>query len=337
MGFLKKLFLFLFIFVVIPLIGSVALLKYTATPIFNWILSQKINAPAYIEKVDVNWLLTEIVLKDLRIENPKGFPKGDMLKLREAVLNIEPQTYLIFKPYAKLIWKKLYFHFIRNSNNSTNIATALGLPQEKAKVSPLEFEIKDTNGVIELKTLKDIEYLANGRFVGFGNNAVFEVKGKADLSTKENPKTIADFTIYNWKLENNRYLNLLAGILANPELRSVTLTKIEGRIEIDEPWLIFKDRNTKAYILNDKLFAEIYEGSKYNRLTKDLDIKLALYLPNKVEFEIYGNAERPKVKLLNPSQLQNVINNNRSVKKFIEEPTKEIKEKLEETLKGLFH
>ena len=336
MGFLKKLFLVLLILVVIPLIGSVALLKYTATPVFNWILSQRVKAPAYIEKVDVNWLLTEIVLKGLKIENPKGFPKGDMLKLQEAVLNVEPQTYMVFKPYAKLTWRNFYFHFVRKSDNSTNIATALGLPQKKAKVSPLEFEIKDTNGVVEVKTLKDIDYSAKGRFVGFGNNALFEVEGKADLSEKENPKTIADFAVYNWKLENNRYLNLLAGILANPELRSVTLTKIEGRIAIEGPWLIFKDRNTEAYILNNKLFAEIYKGSKYNRLTKDLDIKLALYLPNKVEFEIYGNAERPKIKLLNPSQVQNLVNNP-SVKRLIEKPVRELKEKLEKTLKGLFH
>ena len=337
MGFLKKLILFVLLFVVLPSIASVALLKYTATPLVNGILAQRVKAPSYVEKVELNWSLTCLLLKKLKIENPKGFPKGDMLKLQKAKLDIEPQTYLVLKPYLRLTFGGFYLHFIRKSDNSTNWGVALGLPYEKGEVLPLEFKLKQTTGVIKVRTLKDIDYSLKGRFEGLGNNALFEIVGKADLSERNNPKAVADFVVNNWKLENNSYLNMIANLLANPQLRSVTLTKVEGRVAVDGPWVIFKDRNTKAYVINNRLFAEIYRGSKYNRLTKELDVKLALYIPNKVELEIYGNAEKPKVKFLNPAQLQKVMENNKGIKKLLEKPVKEIKKKLEETLKGLFH
>ena len=145
-------------------------------------------------------------------------------------------------------------------------------------------------------------------------------------------------------------------------MKIVNLAKIEGRVATEGPWVIFKDRNTKAYLLNDKLFAEILKGSKYNRETKELDIKLALYLPARIDLEIYGTTESPKVKLLNPMQVQNLIktfvgqsqqNQNETeekttpqeeaptkvlnqVKEQIQKPLEEMKEKLQE-LENLFH
>ena len=360
MGILKKLFLFLVIFVILPTIASVVLLKFTATPLVNWILSQRVNAPAKVQKVDFNWTLTQLVMEKLLIENPQGFPKGPMLSLKRAKVDISPETYLTFKPYLKAEVQNFYFHFIRNSDNSTNLAVAFGLPYKKGEVAPLEFKLKEVNAKVSVNTLKEVKYEATGKFVGFANNAPFEVKGEGDLSNSTYPKTITDFVVYNWRIENNPILNNLAQILNRPDLKNLNLAKIEGRVATEGPWVIFKDRNTKAYLLNDKLFAEVLKGSKYNRETKALDIKLTLYLPARVDLEIYGTTENPRIKLLNPMQVQNLIKTfigqpqNRAneekatpqeeapakvlnkVKEQIQKPLEEMKEKLK-GLENLFH
>ena len=362
MGVLKKLFLFLVIFVILPTIASVALLKFTATPLVNWILSQRVNAPAEVQKVNVNWSLTQLVLEKLLIENPKGFPKGPMLSLDRAKVDISPETYLSLKPYLKVEVENFYLHFIRNSDNSTNLAVAFGFPYTREKVSPLEFKLKEVNAKVSVNTLKNVKYEATGKFVGFANNAPFEIKGEGDLSNSTYPKTVTDFIVYNWRIENNPILNNLAQILNRPDLKNLNLAKIEGRVATEGPWVIFKDRNTKAYLLNDKLFAEVLKGSKYNRETKELDIKLALYLPARIDLEIYGTTESPKAKLLNPMQVHNLIKTFmgqsqqtqnetekkttpqeeaptkvlNQVKEQIQKPLQEIKEKLQ-GLENLFH
>jgi hypothetical protein len=63
------------------------------------------------------------------------------------------------------------------------------------------------------------------------------------------------------------------------ELQGMLQALKHNRIKLNGELITFVDRNTKAYTVGDVLFAEIYKGSEYNRLTKELNIKLALYLP----------------------------------------------------------
>ncbi len=353
MKFLKWLILVTVFFVVLPTIATVALLKFTATPLVNALLKAKVNAPAKVEKVDTDWFLTKISVQNLVIENPQGFPKGDLLRVPSLVVDINPKTYAAFKPYITLMGRNIYLHFIRNSDNSTNIAVAFGLPIEKAKVSPLEFEIKNFNIDLKVNTLKEVTYRGNGKFVGLHNNSDFSFNGTGDLSDKNNPLTVTDFVVYDWKIQNNKYLDRLAQILNNPSLRNITLTKIEGRVKTEGPWVIFADRNTKAYTVGNVLFAEIYKGSKYNRITKQLDIRLALYLPMKVEIHITGTTKSPKIEVENLRELlqgtnllpvnpQNKTNPTEAikelpqkVKKVLEKPLKELQEKMNKALQGL--
>ena len=299
MRFVKGLILFLALFVFIPTMGAVALLKFTATPLANWILSSRINAPAKVEKVDTDWLLTHFEVKRLEIDNPQGFPKGKLLSIDRVDINLSPKSYLTFEPYLKAEIENLYLHFVRKSDNSTNLAVAFGIPYTKGRVEPLEFKLKGVRADISVNTLSEVSYYVNGTFEGLGNDADFTIKGNGDLSDTQNPKTVTDFTVYNWHIRNNRLLSKLADLLNKPELKDVTLTRIEGTVSTEGEWIIFVKRNTKAYTVGDVLFAEIYKGSKYNRLTKELDVKIALYLPAKVELRVTGTSDNPKIEVEN--------------------------------------
>ena len=346
MGLLKKLFLFLVLFFVLPAVVTVVLLKYAATPLTNWLLSQKVNAPAKVQKVELNWTLTELLVEKLYIGNPQGFPPGPMLTFDRANVKVDPKSYFTFKPYLSAEIDNLYFHFIRKSDNSTNVAVAFGLPYTKGKVQPLEFKIKKTLVRVSVNTLKEVNYFANGTFEGLGNDADFTFKGRGDLSDPQNPKTLTDFTVHNWHIRNNRVLSKLADILQKPELKDVTLTRIEGTVQTEGPWIIFAKRNTKAYTVGDVLFAEIYKGSKYNRLTKELDITMAVYIPAKVEIRITGTTDNPKVEVLNiglPFGGSGLLHTNsgkgllpgipQGVTPPVKNPVEEIQNKTKETLK----
>jgi hypothetical protein len=360
MKILKWLLIISVFFVILPGVLTVVLFKYTATPLFNAVLQSKVNSPARIQKVETNWLLTKFVIENFVIENPRGFPKGDMLRIPYVETDIAPKTYIVLKPYLTLTGKNIYFHFIRKSDNSTNIAVAFGLPVQKAQVEPLEFEIKNFSTTVSVQTLKKIIYEGKGKFIGFHNNADFSFNGTADASDKSNIKSITDFVVYNWRIRNNKYLNQLARLLNNPSLREITLTKIDGRIKTEGAWVIFADRNTKAYTVGNVLFAEIYKGSKYNRKTKELNIYVALYLPMRIKVHITGTAEKPKIEIENLKSLitngkflpqGNVLNkvlekpaNNIPVdpQKVLEKPikqienaTKKVKETVEKSVKEL--
>jgi hypothetical protein len=336
--------------VLLPWVASWALLYFAATPITKGLLAKFVNAPSGVEKVEVNWLLNDYKILNLFIDNPSGFPKGKLLSIRETDIHIGTKSFYTFKPYANIRLSGFYFHYIRNSNNATNVAVAFGVSYQPAKVSPMEFEIHNTNATIDIKTLSDVEYHAKGYFKGFHNDALFVIDGKGDLSDPENPKTHTEFKVYDWQIKDNKYLNQLAVLLGKPELKEITLSKIVGSVDIRGGWVIFGD--TKAYTVN-ALFAEIYKGSKYNRITKELDIKGKLYYPITVEFKITGTTEHPKVELINfnplkvinklqqlqqvpskllPSSVQNATENPSEFVNKLKERAKEELEKLKEKL-----
>jgi hypothetical protein len=340
MKILKWLTIIVLFFVVLPTIATVAVIKYLGTPLVNALLQTKVNAPVKVKKVSTDWFLTQLVIENLLIENPKGFPPGDLLKIPYLKVEVNPKTYISFQPYISINGKGIYFHFIRKEDNFTNVAVAFGLPVEKAKVDPLEFEIKNFTTTVKVATLKDISYIGKGKFVGLHNNADFAFNGTGDISDTNNPLTVTDFVVYNWRIRNNKYLNKLADLLHNPSLREITLTKIEGRIKTEADWVIFADRNTKAYTVGDILFAEIYKGSKYNRKTKELDIKMALYLPMKVEIHITGTSEEPKIEIENLKGLiptNNLLPKENVLQKTLEKPLKNATggEVIQEPLKHL--
>ena len=350
MRFLKGLLIFLVVFVILPWIATVALLKFTATPLANMLLTARVNAVAKVDKVDVNWLLTQLVVENLNIENPPGFEPGPMLSLKRGEVNLSADSYFSFKPYLTVELQDFYLHFIRRNDNVTNLAVAFGLPVKRAKVNPVDFKLKKVNAVFDIKTLKGVDYQITGIFQGMGNDANFNLKGKGDFSNREFPKTTTDFVITNWHIKDNPLLaQLLAMVNPQGETKELTLTKVEGTVATDGPWVIFVKRNTKAYTVNNVLFAEVYKGSKYNRITKELDLTVALYLPYKVVLKIGGTLDHPQVniekanlpaggngflpteglKLPLPSNVKERVN------KTIEQTKEELKKNLEEALKGV--
>lgn len=373
MRFLKGLILFTVLFVLIPSIGTLALLKFTATPLANWLLSSKVNAPAKVKKVDANWLLTHFEVEGVEIDNPQGFPKGKLLSINRVDVNLSPKSYYTFKPYLTVDIENLYFHFVRKSDNSTNVAVAFGIPYTKGRIEPLEFKLKKLKANISVNTLSSVSYDIKGTFEGLGNDADFTLKGNGDLSDTQNPKTITDFVVYNWHIRNNRVLSKLAELLNKPELKDITLTRIEGTVATEGAWITFVKRNTKAYTVGNTLFAEIYKGSKYNRFTKEVDITLAVYLPTKIEIHITGTTDNPKIvfknlnisnlgigsgllptegKISNPIKviksnatqqvekvkkqiLQKVENTKKEIQEKVEKTKNQLEEQVEKTLKGL--
>ena len=314
-------------------------MKFTATPLANWILASKVNAPAKVEKIDTNWLLTHFEVKGLEIDNPQGFPKGKLLSIERIDVNLSPKSYIAFKPYLMVDVKNLYFHFVRKSDNSTNVAVAFGIPYTKERVKPLEFELKKIKANISVNTLSSVSYDVKGTFVGLGNDADFTLKGTGNLSNVQNPKTVTDFTVFNWHIRNNKILSKLADLLNKPELKDITLTRIEGTVSTDGAWVIFIKRNTKAYTVGDILFAEIYKGSKYNRVTKELDLRIALYLPVKVVLHITGTTEKPNVKVENinlPDIGSGLIPTTKeNPATFPTNPVEVLKNKTQETVEGV--
>ncbi|RTZ67142.1 MAG: hypothetical protein DSZ30_06035 [Aquificaceae bacterium] len=295
MKLLFKIFLSLLAFFVIPSVILVAVLNLAGTKVVNSLLKLSVNSPARVEKFETNWLLTEMVLENLRIYNPEGFPKGKLLEVGKILLKLSPKSYLLFGPYAEIEIENGYLHFVRRSDNATNVAVAFKIPYERAKVKPLTFEVKKLKVKLYVETLEKVRYTAEGIFKGFGNNSEFEIKGFGNLESKE---TVTDFTVYNWRIRNNPLLSTLAEILNEPKLKDLILSKIEGRIETKGDWLIFSERDTKAFVTNDVLFAVIHKGSKYNIKTKEVDAEITLYLPLKMTVRVSGTSDSPKVEIL---------------------------------------
>ena len=360
MKFLKRTLLFLLVFVIIPWIATVVLLKFTATPLINKLLTARVNAVAKVGKVDVNWLLTQLVVENLNIENPPGFERGPMLSLKRGEVNLSADSYFSFKPYLTVELQDFYLHFIRRNDNVTNLAVAFGLPIKRAKVNPIDFKLKKVNAVFDIKTLKEVDYQITGIFQGMGNDANFTLKGEGDFSNREFPKTTTDFVITNWHIKENPLLTQLL-VMVNPQwiTNELILAKVEGTVATDGPWVIFVKRNTKAYTVNNVLFAEVYKGSKYNRITKELDLTVALYLPYKMVLKIGGTLNHPQVNIekakiptvgngflptkglklplpsngtLKTNPLQEI---KEKVNKAIEQTKEELKKNLEETLKEI--
>lgn len=282
---------------VLPTIATVVLLKITAKPLLNALLQSRINAPAKVRDVKINWLLTYLEVDGLEIGNPPGFGSGKLLSADRIVLSAPLKVYWDFKPYLNLDIYNLYFHFIRRPDNATNVALAFEIPYTPGEVKPLDFELKKVFAKVNVNTLKEVTYQVNGTFVGMNNDANFTIEGMGDFSNPKVPKTVVDFTIFNWHIRNNPFLSRLATILQNPKWKNLTLTRVVGTIAVDGPWIVFVARNTKAYTVGNILFAEIYKGSKYNRLTKELDITVALYTPAKVVVRITGTTDHPKVEI----------------------------------------
>jgi hypothetical protein len=296
MRFLFKLFFLLSVLLILPAVATVALLKWFGTPLINTLLNAYLNAPAKVEKVETDWLLTRLIVEKLQIENPEGFPKGKLLQVDRLALNISPKSYYLFQPYGELKIEKGYFHFIRRSDNATNVAVAFKLPYQKAKVKPLSFEVENLNAQLKVETLERVTYHATGIFKGLGNNSEFEIKGSGNLQTRE---TVTDFIVYNWRLKDNPLLSQLAELLNQPQLKDISLSKIEGTVKTQGDWLIFTQRDTKAFVTNSVLFAVVYKGSKYNLKTKELDMKLSLYIPIEVTVHVTGTTDSPHVEILN--------------------------------------
>ncbi|HIQ26357.1 MAG TPA: hypothetical protein EYH48_03360 [Aquifex aeolicus] len=281
---------------VISSVIFVAVLNWAGTKVVNAFLNLSVNAPAKVEKFETNWLLTEMVVENLQIYNPEGFPKGKLLEVEKLWVNLFP-LYTFFKPYTEIEIQNGHLNFIRREDNATNVAVAFKIPYEKAKVKPLTFEVEKLNAKLYVEPLeKNINYTAKGIFRGLGNNAKFEIKGYGNFGSKE---TVTDFTVYNWNIRNNPVLSTLAEILNEPKLKELTLSKIEGKIETKGDWIIFPERDTKAFVINDVLFAIIHKGSKYNLKTKEINATITLYSPLKVTVKVSGTSESPEVEILN--------------------------------------
>jgi len=345
MRFIKWIVGFLVLFVILPSVLTAALIKFTATPLTNWILSKKVNAPAKVEKVETNWLLTQFKVFNLEIDNPEGFKKGKLLYIPRLDINFDTKTYLVFKPFLTLEAKKVFFHFERRSDNATNIAVAFNLPYQKGKVAPLSFNIHDTDLKLEIRTLANVKYQTHGWFEGFYNNAEFEAKGYGDLS-KEKPFTHTEFTVYNWKITEQQlekiyrrnpavkpFIEQLKQILG---VKNIVFSKIWGILETKGDLVIF--RGLKFYI-TDKLVAEIENGSTYNTISKALNIHGVIYIPTKIEFAISGTVENPEFKIKNLSQIMQ-----RNLKELLQPNTnkaegknkilQQIKKPVEETIEN---
>jgi len=338
MKILKWFFWISFWLVILPTVLCVGLIKLAATPLFNFALKKTVNAPAEVKQVEVSWSLLNYQIKELQIDNPPGFKKGKLLSVEETDINIQPKTLYTFKPYLNVDIKNLYFYFQRKEDNSTNIAVAFNLPYQKGKVSPLEFTIHNTNATIEVQTLENVDYKAHGYFTGFYNDAEFIVEGKGNFSNPQNPETLTDFTVYNWKVKNNPIFQQLAVLLNRPDLAEPVFSKIVGTVQTKGDLIILQ--GVKFYIVNN-LFMEIYKGSTINRKTKQLHIEGALYLPAKVEFVITGTTERPSIEIKNFSALLENLNSLKGetskteVKQQLEKVQQQLKEKTEELKKQL--
>ncbi len=324
--------------VILPTVLCVGLIKLAATPLFNLALKKTVNAHAEVKHVEVSWSLLNYQIKELQIDNPPGFKKGKLLSVEETDINIQPKTLYTFKPYLNVDIKNLYFYFQRKEDNSTNIAVAFNLPYRKGQVSPLEFTVHNTNATIEVQTLENVDYKAHGYFKGFYNDAEFIVEGKGNFSNPQNPETLTDFTVYNWKVKNNPIFQQLAVLLNRPDLAEPVFSKIVGTVQTKGDLIILQGVN--FYIVNN-LFMEIYKGSTINRKTKQLHIEGALYLPTKVEFVITGTTERPGIEIKNLSALLENLNSlkgetsNTEVKQQLEKVQQQLKEKTEELKKQL--
>ncbi len=349
---MRKFFWIVIGFIVLPTIASVILLKLTIAPLTNFLLKRYIAAPFDFQKIDINWSLTKVLVENFRIFQPPQFGKGTMLSFQKAVLNLQPSTYWKLEPYGTLKVSNLYLHY-KKINGISNIAVAFNLPEKSAEdKSNQEFELKQVSINSNFKGLSNINYTVNGYFVGFHNNAQFQIEGSADISKKNNPQVLANFKVYNWILRN-KYLKSLTG------KDEIKLTKIEGTVKIAGNWIYFVNRNTKAFTINNILFAEIYKNSKYNRLTKELYITGAIYYPIKIEFKITGTSENPKIsikKLTIPNninlknllpagntkvikeQIKKSINQlkNETIKEQVEKPINQLKNKLENNLDSVF-
>ncbi len=331
MRFLRVVFWTFFWLVALPWVLCWAALNFAGTPIANGLLKRFVNAPAKVEKVSVNWLLTELDVKGLEVDNPSGFPKGKLLSVEGMDVKLEGLTSL------RLLVRNFYLRYIRRSDNATNLAVAFGLPVRKAEVSPLEFEIYKTDGVLKILPLPTgatvptfnsfgFTYDVKGHFRGFGNNVRFKAKGFGEYKRGEKPYTNTRFEVYNWELKNNQYLNQLASLLGDPSLKNLTLAKVEGSVETKGDWLIFG--NTKAYTV-ERLFAEIFKGSKYNTATKEMSIRGKIFYPVKVEFEITGTPDRPRIKLLNfnPAGILQKLKNLKGLRELVPSSSERKEEK----------
>jgi len=310
----------------LPLLAAWGVLYFGSTQLFNWVLKKRVNAPAYVERVEPEFSLSGVRFKlyNFTIENPEGFPSGKMLHFSRGELEVRGLLKeLNFKT------PDLYAHFIRNEENVSNFDVAFKRPVKKESVKPIEFEIVNTSADVSLRNPLGVtfaRYAADGEFKGLGNDARFTVSGSGKI--KGSPETETDFQIYNWRIENNPYLQKLAKLLGKPELSTIELSKIVGSAKTSGDWIIFG--KTDAY-REDKLFVEIYPGSRYNRVTKELDVRGKLFYPIETEFRITGTADDPKVSIgaLDPQQL---INQLQSVGEEITQQVKEQAEQLKEEL-----
>jgi hypothetical protein len=330
----KSVIVFIVLFVVIPWIITWAVIYFAATPITNKFLNYYLNTEARVEKVETNIWLNSYLFKKLTILNPKGFGKGPLMETEDIYLTFLPKTFYTFKPYLDLKVRDLYFHYIRKSDNSTNIAVALGLPVIKGKVSPLDFEVKNTDIDVHVRTKKDIKFSAEGKFIGLGNNALFSLNGTADLSSSKKPLVTLNFVVNNWELKDIKVLKQLAIILNQPSLENLKLSRIVGSLRLEGDLITFGD----VYLYTiDYLFAKVEKGSTYNRITKELHIKLDIFNPIKASILIEGTSENPKVKILkfDISSLKNLnvkslINKpSQTLEKTIENPVNKIKQEIE--------
>ena len=329
---MKKFLWILIVFFILPTVASVILLKLTIGSLTNFLLGKYINAPFKIQKVDANWIFTKIWIENFKIFQPPNFGKGVMLNIQKVDLNLDPSTYWKFQPYGTLKVKDFYLHY-KEVNGISNIAVAFNIPVNATnEKTNQEFELKQVNLNSTFKSLKDINYTINGFFVGFHNNAQFQINGTGDISQKNNPKILANFVIYNWILKNKN-LKLLIG------KNEIKLTKIIGTIKIEGEWIYFVNKNTKAYTIDNILFAEIYKNSKYNRLTKELYITGVIFYPIKVDFKITGTINNPKITITNiviPKKLnsQNLLPN-KNIEKSIKNIQEEIKNKIANPIEGI--
>ena len=324
---LKKLFWFIFILFILPTLLLVAVFKLAATPIINFLLQSYINAPAKVEKVNVNWLLTNLQVENLQIFQPKAFGKGEMLSIKEVEIKTIPTLTPPLFLTAHIKVKDLYLHY-KEINGLSNLSLAFNIPTNSTGEGNTEFELKKVYANSTLFSLKDITYTVNGWFYGFHNNARFSINGTADLSIPQKLQAVADFTVYNWVLRN-KYIQALTG------QNEIELIKIDGRVKLDYPQVVFVEKNTKGYTLGNLLFVEIYKGSKYNLITKKMDIKGALYLPNKVEFAISGTPNSPKIVFKNLPELKIDIKTSEETQKTLKKLEKAIEKPLKNLLENL--
>ncbi|NPB05224.1 MAG: hypothetical protein GXO08_02455 [Aquificae bacterium] len=318
---MKKLVVFVLLLVVFPAVLLAVVVKLAATPLTNLLLSKFVDAPAKVERVETDWFLTRVVVENLRIDHPEGFGKGPMLSFDRGELNLKPASYFKLKPVGTLEVENFFLHY-KEKNGISNFDAAFKTGKKPSgEKGEAEFKVKQTQINATFDGLEKVSYQVVGFFEGFGNDAEFTVNGAGNIADPANPQTVNDFVVYNWIIRNK----LLTTLTGKPEIK---LTRIEGTLQTDGPWLVFVKRNTKAYTVGNVLFAEVYKGSKYNRVTKELDIRGVVYLPAKVEFHVTGTADNPKVDVGGLPELKL----NLPDQKLLQEKTEEVKQQLEQNL-----